>query len=169
MRAPYIIQSALEVYCKTSKRVPAGNTYGLLRKARRLDSVLEPFPIGQTWRGRSNQNTVEEAAPEPKCHQCHTQYSPFFWPDDLGVLCHQCKMSRDSESATDDDDPSDAELSSNSNLNGDVTPPELPPALPSETQVVADYESSEDVRYLKSALEPQPLLDAPEFSKTQVL
>jgi hypothetical protein len=87
-------QSALEVYCKTSKQIPSDNSYALIRKARRLDALL-----------KENNKPAPNQSPEiePECHKCKTQYSPFFWPDESegGVICHRCKttgeMASDSE------------------------------------------------------------------------
>ncbi|THV02548.1 hypothetical protein K435DRAFT_749271 [Dendrothele bispora CBS 962.96] len=77
--------SALQVYVREYKQAQIANTYGLLRKARRLDSLLHP---------RSD----TPPAPDPaldnlECCQCHTQFSPAFYPSPStpgASLCHSC-------------------------------------------------------------------------------
>ena len=42
------LQTALQVYCKTYKQAQVSETHGLLRKARRLDKILEAMNPGST-------------------------------------------------------------------------------------------------------------------------
>ncbi|KAL0060485.1 putative PHD type zinc finger protein with BAH domain-containing protein [Marasmius tenuissimus] len=77
-------ESALQVYCRAYKQAPIAETYGLLRKARRLDQILSI--------------QLETPLPDPtldniSCSQCQTQYTPAFYPTDTGAwLCHACNF-----------------------------------------------------------------------------
>ena len=42
-RTARCIQTALQIYCRNYKQADVGQTHGLLRKARRLDQILEAF------------------------------------------------------------------------------------------------------------------------------
>ena len=85
-------QTALQVYCKTYKQAQVSETHGLLRKARRLDKILEAN--GDT----SSSASLDEGlpgGPEPQCYRCRTEFSPFFHevPAQGGArawLCHKC-------------------------------------------------------------------------------
>ena len=79
------IQSALQVYCRVYKQAPVATTYGLLRKAKRLDAALG-------WKGEPTAFT-ETAAPHLECAKCRTEFSPLFHPVEGSpgvVLCHTC-------------------------------------------------------------------------------
>ena len=65
------LKTALQVYCQAYKQAPTGHAHGLLRKARRLDTILSGGEV--SLRVASN-------SPEPQCHRCHTQFSPAFYP-----------------------------------------------------------------------------------------
>lgn len=87
-------ETALQLYCQTYKQVPLEHSYALLRKARRLDSVLDvpslddpPPPPSKT------------APPDRHCVKCKTRFSPIFYPVSSSspdapktFLCHQCKL-----------------------------------------------------------------------------
>jgi hypothetical protein len=65
------VQTALQVYAKNYKQVVLDNSYGLLRKARRLDLIMA---------GHSEKTTRTTDFPtcDMRCFKCHTEYSPFF-------------------------------------------------------------------------------------------
>jgi len=63
-------ETALQVYCRAYKQVPIGHGHGLLRKARRLDSLLNV---------RNEATVPTSASIEPQCHRCHTEFSPAFY------------------------------------------------------------------------------------------
>jgi hypothetical protein len=92
------IQTALQVYCQAYKQAPIGQAHGLLRKARRLDSILN-------IRSSDAQQPIQPvvpAGPEPSCCRCQSQFSPAFYPAaDTGYaangpsesplwMCHKC-------------------------------------------------------------------------------
>ena len=87
----------MQVYTKHYKQVVLDNSYGLLRKARRLDTIMmasseKPGPS----------RAGELPLSDDQCHACHTEYSPFFHPLDTNkpphpqagqdrlVECHVC-------------------------------------------------------------------------------
>jgi hypothetical protein len=84
------------VYCRAYKQAPVGQAHGLLRKARRLDALLN----------RSSEPTPSVLAPstppELRCCYCATRYSPAFYKtanmtghrsSDGGYWqCHRCKF-----------------------------------------------------------------------------
>lgn len=61
----------MQVYCRAYKQAPIGHGHSLLRKARRLDNVLNV----------RHEATVPAASTsvEPKCHRCSTEFSPAFY------------------------------------------------------------------------------------------
>lgn len=89
-------QTALQVYCQAYKQAPIGQAHALLRKARRLDQILNV---------RTDAVVIppEQPSPDPECHRCHSQFSPAFYrlplsngsshegpsSSDLWV-CHKC-------------------------------------------------------------------------------
>jgi hypothetical protein len=83
-------ETALQVYCQAYKQAPVGQAHALLRKARRLDSILnvrsDHIPL----------ITPEQKSPDPQCYICDTQFSPAFYPITNrlnGVhthICHGC-------------------------------------------------------------------------------
>lgn len=89
-------QTALQVYCKNYKQVPIAQTHGLLRKARRLDSILN------TGVDSSAADPEVQSSSDPRCYRCHSEFSPFFHPvsaatngsssysDTRTWLCHRC-------------------------------------------------------------------------------
>ncbi|KII85994.1 hypothetical protein PLICRDRAFT_56467 [Plicaturopsis crispa FD-325 SS-3] len=89
-------ETALQIYSRLYKQAHISQAHGLLRKARRLDQVLNIRP------DNSFAADVEQAAPPPTCYQCRTEFSPSFHlvppqvnsflprgaPDTW--LCHKC-------------------------------------------------------------------------------
>ncbi|KAG6900023.1 hypothetical protein C0993_004080 [Termitomyces sp. T159_Od127] len=70
-------ETALQVYCHAYKQALVGQAHALLRKARRLDQILNV---------RGDVNTLppaEPPVPEPECYRCHSEHSPSFYP-----MCH---------------------------------------------------------------------------------
>ncbi|EGO22633.1 hypothetical protein SERLADRAFT_451461 [Serpula lacrymans var. lacrymans S7.9] len=78
-------ESALQLYCQTYKQAPVSQAHGLLRKARRLDQILNI---------RSDSLTSSGDPSDRECLRCHTQYSPCFYPSVPGLsndwICHRC-------------------------------------------------------------------------------
>jgi len=89
-------ETALQVYCRAYKQASFGHGHGLLRKARRLDSLLNV---------RHEATVPASASVEPRCNQCSTEFSPAFYlftadfhplpPPDNGQqkdrwVCHRC-------------------------------------------------------------------------------
>ncbi|KAH7890899.1 hypothetical protein F5I97DRAFT_1976018 [Phlebopus sp. FC_14] len=83
-------ETALQVYCRTYKQAPVSQAHGLLRKARRLDAIVN-----------CRTEIIDEAPEsEPQCDLCSTQYSPCFYrskyyPDRWH--CHKCHWSQQSK------------------------------------------------------------------------
>jgi hypothetical protein len=90
-----IFQTALQVYCRAYKQALVGQAHGLLRKARRLDALLnrsgEPTPAV----------AVSSTPPDLKCCYCSSRFSPAFYPSSRGMhrsaddnywQCHRCKF-----------------------------------------------------------------------------
>jgi hypothetical protein len=78
-------QTCLQLYTKHYKRAQGPDlSYGLLRKARRLDDVLKasnPTPS----------NSDKTLSEDQQCTQCRTTFSPMFYPQPSGAcLCHKC-------------------------------------------------------------------------------
>jgi len=83
-------ETALQMYSKNYKQVPLEQSYGLLRRAYRLDQALA-IP--------DNKMVIEADASIDRCCKCGTEWSPFFWPVSDGVQngtgkppvkCHSC-------------------------------------------------------------------------------
>ena len=110
----FLLQTALQVYVQSYKSVQNGQIHGLLRKARRLDSIIN---------NRSNPSPYTTASPspqissDPQCDLCQTNFSPAFHyeEDDTTILgtqrclCHKCywemkaernKMTENSQNST---------------------------------------------------------------------
>lgn len=88
-------QTALQAYCGTYKRAPVSYAHALLRKARRLDSLLHPHRV-DVLDGPSE--------PDHQCDLCTTQYSPCFYrsryyPDRWH--CHKCHWSLQAKASGD--------------------------------------------------------------------
>lgn len=90
-------QTALQMYCRNYKQAPIAQTHGLLRKARRLDKILDAVVGGDISSAASVDGDGAQTAADPHCYRCQTEFSPFFHevtnaPRD-GVkswLCHKC-------------------------------------------------------------------------------
>lgn len=85
-------ETALQMYCRNYKQVPLEHSYGLLRRAYRLDQALAIPPPNPA---------ADLPPPQDTCCRCGTTYSPFFWPasDFLqngfannAVICQKCKI-----------------------------------------------------------------------------
>ncbi|OSD04730.1 hypothetical protein PYCCODRAFT_1433065 [Trametes coccinea BRFM310] len=88
-------ESALQVYCRNYKQAPVAQTHGLLRKARRLDKILNANGDVSSVVSADNEST--QSAAEPHCYRCQTEFSPFFHEvtntaqgDAKSWLCHKC-------------------------------------------------------------------------------
>ncbi|TDL26726.1 hypothetical protein BD410DRAFT_783841 [Rickenella mellea] len=86
-------ETALQVYCRAYKQAQISQSHALLRKARRLDNILN---VSHTD-GSHHVSEEPIAAGEPSCNVCHTEFSPFFYPlegentnDSTAWLCHRC-------------------------------------------------------------------------------
>lgn len=89
-------ETALQVYCKHYKQADVANTHGLLRKAQRLDRMLNTED--------SDASESSRAFPDPSCARCRTEFSPAFYPTPPSTppgdgtpssgapswLCHRC-------------------------------------------------------------------------------
>lgn len=73
----------MQVYCQAYKQAAVGQAHGLLRKARRLDAIINIRP--EVPHDASDQPTTD-----PKCYRCHAQFSPAFYPEGESWLCHKC-------------------------------------------------------------------------------
>lgn len=104
------------MYCKHYKQAKIADTYGLLRKAHRLDMILN------TEESDDADSESSRAFPDPQCRRCHTEFSPTFYPTppstpphangdadmdaDVGTpsssaqswLCHQCHWRNEHDS-----------------------------------------------------------------------
>ncbi|KAH9851909.1 hypothetical protein C2E23DRAFT_869052 [Lenzites betulinus] len=102
-------ETALQVYCKNYKQAPVAQTHGLLRKARRLDRILNAasgdVSSAASVDGDSahGSNGVAGGAAngagsaDPHCYRCRTEFSPFFHEvtnapqgEAKSWLCHKC-------------------------------------------------------------------------------
>ncbi|KAI0091489.1 hypothetical protein BDY19DRAFT_991192 [Irpex rosettiformis] len=89
-------ETAMQAYCKNYKQTELGNTHGLLRKAHRLDEILNTED--------SIDSESSQSSPDPVCSRCHTEFSPLFYPTPPSTppgdstpsstsqtwLCHRC-------------------------------------------------------------------------------
>ncbi|KDQ61451.1 hypothetical protein JAAARDRAFT_190222 [Jaapia argillacea MUCL 33604] len=81
-------ETALQVYCQNYKQAPVSRSHALLRKAQRLDGVLNirnsdgatviPTPVDT------------KPAADPCCLKCKTTCSPLFYPFKNDFVCHRC-------------------------------------------------------------------------------
>ena len=92
---PRETQTALQVYCNMYKQAPVAQSHALLRKARRLDHVLEEKDL-VALNGHGANAALPAAGDEngadPQCAHCQTAFSPFFHPlPRAGTFaCHRC-------------------------------------------------------------------------------
>ncbi|KAI0791951.1 hypothetical protein C8Q75DRAFT_610949 [Abortiporus biennis] len=93
-------ETSLQVYCKNYKQAPTSNMHHLLRKAHRLDQIIN------TEDSADSEST--QSFPEPTCSRCRTEFSPCFYPVSSSTaapshssngsttgqnwLCHKCHM-----------------------------------------------------------------------------
>ncbi|KAI0794573.1 hypothetical protein C8Q74DRAFT_1366004 [Fomes fomentarius] len=109
--------TALQLYCTHYKQAPIAETHGLLRKARRLDRILEATHGGGDGSSASTASLDDSLSahggiggsggsgggggggggPDPHCYRCRTEFSPFFHEvptnsaqGEKAWLCHKC-------------------------------------------------------------------------------
>lgn len=100
-------ESALQLYCRTYKQVSVSHSYGLLRKAKRLDTLLRAQGFLPPLPSPSAPQTFSFVVPSTgraRCVECSTQDSPCFWSLDgqrmidcdvvETALCNKCKVNR---------------------------------------------------------------------------
>ncbi|KDQ26518.1 hypothetical protein PLEOSDRAFT_1105423 [Pleurotus ostreatus PC15] len=82
-------ETALQAYCRTYKQAPVSQAHGLLRKARRLDQIIN-LP--------DNLVNPDPGSKEPKCYECKTEFAPAFYSyvppkqQNKVWLCHRCSL-----------------------------------------------------------------------------
>ncbi|KAF8997921.1 hypothetical protein BDQ17DRAFT_1362847 [Cyathus striatus] len=82
-------ETALQVYCQAYKQAAVGQAHGLLRKARRLDTILNVR--SETSVSRASSTPFDTTPSEPECSRCRSQFSPAFYPDGSDKwICHKC-------------------------------------------------------------------------------
>ncbi|TFK39718.1 hypothetical protein BDQ12DRAFT_697826 [Crucibulum laeve] len=80
-------ETALQVYCQAYKQAAVTQAHGLLRKARRLDTILNLRSDAPSITSTPELNIQ----PEPECYRCHSQFSPAFYPNGADTwICHRC-------------------------------------------------------------------------------
>ncbi|TFY78651.1 hypothetical protein EWM64_g5362 [Hericium alpestre] len=101
--------TALQVYCKTYKQAQVSQSHALLRKARRLDHILDEKEVPVNGAVAPPVTT-----PNPTCCKCHTSFSPFFHPAPMPTTngrgasatseprfyCHRCYFERNGPNGT---------------------------------------------------------------------
>ncbi|CAK5267753.1 unnamed protein product [Mycena citricolor] len=84
-------ETALQVYSRAYKQAPISQAHGLLRKARRLDTLLASRNQASALLYIEEPRT---GPADPECYRCHTQYSPLFYPVKApggdAFVCHTC-------------------------------------------------------------------------------
>ena len=91
------------MYCKNYKQAQLDNTHGLLRKAKRLDQII------QTEDSVDSESTL--ASVDMHCWSCGTEYSPCFYSftvkefmvgDEFGEAweCHSCHVKQQQGSSS---------------------------------------------------------------------
>ncbi|EJC99959.1 uncharacterized protein FOMMEDRAFT_159536 [Fomitiporia mediterranea MF3/22] len=86
-------ETALQVYARTYKQANVDQTHSLLRKAQRLDQLLQLHSHDNSSSYVSDEPMFTE---NPACIECKTECSPFFHPaptDPGKWLCHRCFFS----------------------------------------------------------------------------
>ncbi|KAG8699565.1 putative PHD type zinc finger protein with BAH domain-containing protein [Ceratobasidium sp. 394] len=99
-------ESALQLYCRTYKQVSVSHSYGLLRKAKRLDTLLRAQGFLPSTSAAQTYLEDPLQGASVRCKHCNTRYSPCFWsedgqriidPDVMQIaICNQCKRTRSS-------------------------------------------------------------------------
>lgn len=74
-----IPQTALQVFCRAYKQVAVDTAHALLRKAKRMDQIIN-----------LKSDVLAAAGPDCECYRCRTQFSPAFYPHASQWLCHRC-------------------------------------------------------------------------------
>ena len=69
----------MQVYARTYKQASIAQSHALLRKARRLDQIVN-FPNADTSSLHSEDRNINAAPTLPRCSTCKADYSPFFYP-----------------------------------------------------------------------------------------
>lgn len=87
-------ETAMQVYCKNYKQAPTANTHGLLRKAKRLDRILN-----------TDESDADSSSPttDPKCWKCKTEFSPQFHHDPNAANDEDSDDDKDSDDEDKDD------------------------------------------------------------------
>lgn len=67
-------ETALQLYCRLYKQAPIVKSHGLLRKAQRLDHILEGMRIHEENATRGRMERIQS------CHKCGTTSSPAWYP-----------------------------------------------------------------------------------------
>ncbi|KAN0109125.1 hypothetical protein V8E52_009647 [Russula decolorans] len=91
-------ETALQVYCNTYKQAQVAQSHALLRKARRLDLVLEEKDPSAAINGHGHGAAPAllvangDSGTDLQCAHCRTSFSPFFHPlPRAGAFaCHRC-------------------------------------------------------------------------------
>lgn len=115
------------MYCRNYKQVPLEHSYGLLRRAYRLDQALAMPPPNPA---------VDLPPPQDTCCRCGTTYSPFFWPasDHLqngyasnAVICQKCKITAGVKKMDVDPSPSPAIVNGDHGDDMSISPEAVTP------------------------------------------
>lgn len=75
-------ETALQVFCQAYKQAPVSQAHGLLRKARRLDNILNIRSENTT----AASTPVPSSAADPECSRCSSKFSPAFYRADTGMM-----------------------------------------------------------------------------------
>ena len=96
---PTLTQTALQLYCRHYKQASVAQTHGLLRKAQRLDKILDASTVAGVPSAASDASIDEPMAISPPstsiphCYRCRTEFSPYFHEvagRAKAWLCHKC-------------------------------------------------------------------------------
>ncbi|KAJ7580151.1 hypothetical protein C8J56DRAFT_795466 [Mycena floridula] len=82
-------ETSLQVYCRAYKQAPVASTHGLLRKAKRLDQVLNIRPDPPI----NGSLPPDASVTLLRCHKCTTQFAPAFYHSTEAPslwVCHRC-------------------------------------------------------------------------------
>ncbi|KAI0730597.1 hypothetical protein C8Q76DRAFT_832983 [Earliella scabrosa] len=92
-------ETALQLYCRHYKQASVAQTHGLLRKAQRLDKILDASTVAGAPSAASDAFIDEPMAISPPstsithCYRCRTEFSPYFHEvagRAKAWLCHKC-------------------------------------------------------------------------------
>lgn len=70
------------MYCQSYKQAAVTHAHGLLRKARRLDNLLNIRSESTT----ASSTPAPNGSSDPECSKCHTHFSPAFYRRDTGTM-----------------------------------------------------------------------------------